>query len=112
MKEIQIYNLENCIASIKNGLYGGTGGSKDGIIIGNDKWMVKYPKTTKSMNGVNDTSYTPSPICEYLGSHVYQILGYETQKGRAGSCRIYACRGKRHSAQIAAALRCFFFLLQ
>ena len=78
MKEIRIYDLENCATSIKNGLYGGAAGSKDGIMIGNDKWMVKYPKATKSMDGVDDISYTTSPICEYLGSHVYQILGYET----------------------------------
>ena len=40
MNEIQIYDLENCATSIKNGLYGGAAGSKDGIMIGNDKWMV------------------------------------------------------------------------
>lgn len=77
MNNIKIYDLENCKTSIKNGLYGGAAGSKDGIMIETEKWMVKYPKSTKSMNGV-DISYTTSPICEYLGSHVYQILGYET----------------------------------
>lgn len=76
MENAQIFDLENCRTSIKNGLYGGAAGSKDGIVIGRENWMVKYPKTTKSMDGV-DISYTNSPVCEYLGSHVYQILGYE-----------------------------------
>ena len=78
MKNIRIYDLENCKTSIKNGLYGGAGGSKDGIMIGDTNWMVKYPKATKTMNSVA-ISYTASPVCEYLGSHVYQILGYETR---------------------------------
>ena len=76
MKNIEIYDLEDCKTSIKNGLYGGAAGSKDGIIVGGENWMVKYPKSTRSMTGV-EISYTNSPVCEYLGSHVYQILGYK-----------------------------------
>lgn len=44
-----MYNLENCPLSDKNGSYGGQAGLKEGIIFDNKYWLVKYPKSTKSM---------------------------------------------------------------
>lgn len=72
-----MYNLENCPLSDKNGAYGGQAGLKEGIIFDNKYWLVKYPKSTKSMARVED-SYTTSPLSEYIGSHIYQILGINT----------------------------------
>ena len=79
MEKVKIYDLSQCPLSPKNGLYGGAAGSKEGIIINNEFWLIKFPKNTKSMRNV-DISYTNSPLCEYIGSHIYEILGYKTHK--------------------------------
>lgn len=63
--------------------YGGHGGSKKGIIINNEKWFLKYPKSTKSMN-VQGLSYSTTPLSEYLGSHIYQSIGLETHETKLG----------------------------
>ena len=63
--------------------YGGHSGSKKGIIFEDEKWFLKYPKSTRSMNVVG-LSYTTSPISEYLGSHIYKLLGFETHKTKLG----------------------------
>lgn len=42
------------------------GGSKRGIIIDNEIWFLKYPKSTKSMD-VQGLSYSTTPLSEYLG---------------------------------------------
>ena len=58
---IKIDNFEKYPAS---GLsYGGHGGSKKGIIIDDEKWFLKYPKSTKSME-VKGISYTTTPLSE------------------------------------------------
>ncbi|MEG0329970.1 MAG: CtkA family protein [Longicatena sp.] len=75
----KIFNLNECEISDRNGMYGGMAGSKEGILLDNEYWIVKYPKSTKVMN-VNDLSYTTSPLSEYIGSHVYEILGYDVHK--------------------------------
>lgn len=72
-----MYNLDNCSLSDKNGSYGGNAGLKEGIIFDNKYWLVKYPKSTRSMKSVKDY-YTSSPLSEYIGSHIYQILGINT----------------------------------
>ena len=74
--------------------YGGHSGSKKGIIIDNEKWFLKYPKSTKSMN-VTGLSYTTSPLSEYIGSHIYNILGFdvhETKLGIANGKIVVACK--------------------
>ncbi len=72
---IKIENLEDL--KLSGITYGGHSGSKKGIILNGEKWFLKYPKSTKSMN-VAGMSYTTSPISEYLGSHIYDLLGFET----------------------------------
>ncbi len=71
---IKIENFDNVMPS---GItYGGHSGSKKGIILNNERWFLKYPKSTKSMD-VKGLSYTTSPISEYLGSHIYSLLGFD-----------------------------------
>ena len=48
---IKIYNFNEYLSSGIS--YGGHGGSKKGIIINGEKWFLKYPKSTKSMQNVN-----------------------------------------------------------
>ena len=75
-----IYNLDKCPLSPKDGMYGGNSGKKEGIIINEENWLVKYPKNTKELKNVTDMSYTQSPESEYLGSHIYECLGYPVHK--------------------------------
>ena len=60
-------------------MYGGQAGDKLGVIIDDENWFLKFPKSTKGMKRV-DMSYTTSQLSEYLGSHIYQILGYDTYR--------------------------------
>ena len=89
---IKLENFDNLELS---GLaYGGHSGSKKGIILENERWFLKYPKSTRSIN-VRGMSYTTSPISEYLGSNIYHLLGFETHEvklGIANSKVVVACK--------------------
>jgi len=74
--------------------YGGHGGSKRGIIIDNERWFLKYPKSTKSMD-VDGLSYSTTPLSEYLGSHIYESIGLETHETKLGVANgkvVVACK--------------------
>lgn len=90
MIEIENFNFLN-----PSGIsYGGHGGSKKGIIIEDEKWFLKYPKSTKSME-VEGLSYSTTPLSEYLGSHIYETLGLETHKTKLGFANgkiVVACK--------------------
>ncbi len=82
--------------------YGGHGGSKRGIIINNEKWFLKYPKSTKSME-VEGLSYSTTPLSEYLGSHIYESIGLETHKTKLGIANnkiVVACKDFLDSNEI------------
>lgn len=83
MNETVIFDLNSYPLSDRHGAYGGMAGSKDGLLIGGEYWMVKYPKSTKGMRPPVP-SYTSSPLSEYIGSHVYGILGYDAHETRLG----------------------------
>lgn len=78
-KKMKIYDLNRCETSERNGMYGGMAGLKEGIIWNDAFWLVKYPKTTKGMD-IKNMSYTTSPLSEYIGSQVYEILGYDVHE--------------------------------
>ena len=89
---IKIENFDNVMPS---GItYGGHSGSKKGIILNNERWFLKYPKSTKSMD-VKGLSYTTSPISEYLGSHIYSLLGFDVHNtilGITNNKVVVACK--------------------
>ena len=59
--------------------YGGDAGAKEAVRYDNATWMIKYPKTTRDL--VNpQISYTTSPLSEYLGTKIYQLLGHPTHE--------------------------------
>ena len=66
-----------------NKLYGGNAGFKRGITIDGSNWIIKFPQETNGFKNV-DISFTTSPLSEYIGSHIYQILGYKTQDTKLG----------------------------
>lgn len=92
--KMKILNLDDALLSDRNGTYGGAAGSKEGILMDGQYWLVKYPQNTRSMQGELD-SYTTSPLSEYLGSHIYDILGYsahQTALGTRNGKLVVACR--------------------
>lgn len=83
-------------------LYGGHAGDKLGIVLDGEEWFLKFPKSTKSMSRV-EISYTTAPLSEYIGSHIYEILGYDVHKTELGIykdmlvvvCKDFETSGKR-----------------
>lgn len=75
--------------------YGGNAGRKI-CVEGPDgaPWIVKFPEPTGGMRG-NVASYTTSPVSEWLGSHIYSLLGipvHETILGFREGKFVCACR--------------------
>ena len=96
-------NIENFDGLSASGIsYGGHGGSKRGIILNNERWFLKYPKSTKSMD-VQGISYSTTPLSEYLGSHIYESIGLETHKTKLGVANgklVVACKDFLNSNEI------------
>ena len=95
MYKHNIVNFELCNYSIRHGRYGGQAGDKDGIIYNDEYWIAKYPKSTKSMQGTALPLYTSSPLSEYIGSHIYEILDFPVHKtllGIRNNQLIVACK--------------------
>lgn len=80
MTKTRIYDLNNYDYSPRHGMYAGNSGDKDGLLINGENWIIKYPKSTRGFTNVGTLSYTTSPLSEYLGSHIYQILGYPVHR--------------------------------
>ena len=59
---IKIYDFNNNLLSIQNGSYGGQAGGKDGILIDNEEWMLKYPKNLSRIAGENASYSTTRPF--------------------------------------------------
>ena len=83
---MKIIDFSSCPLSPKNLEYGGRAGEKRGILLEGANWILKFPKSTGGMDNVKGLSYVTSPLSEYLGSHIYEILGYEVQETRLGIC--------------------------
>lgn len=92
---MEIIDLDDCKLSIKNGTYSGAAGSKDGILYRGEEWMVKYPKNIKGLERTGEASYSTAPLSEFIGSHVFEILGYdvhETLLGKRHGKIVVACK--------------------
>ncbi len=63
--------------------YGGNAGLKKGIVYENKNWILKFPQETSGFDNV-EISFTTSPLSEYIGSHIYQILGYNAHNTKLG----------------------------
>ena len=82
----KIIDFSNCELSPRNLEYGGRAGEKKGIIYNNSFWFLKFPKNTNGMDNVKGLSYVTSPLSEYIGSHIYKILGYDVHETLLGIC--------------------------
>jgi len=77
---MEIYDLTEAPLSRKNGIYGGLAGHKDGILIDGEEWLIKYPKNITYLEGTGGASYSTSPLSEFIGSHVFAILGFDVHR--------------------------------
>lgn len=82
---MEIYDFSNAEYSNRNGSYGGAAGDKDGIVINGEPWIAKYPKSNEGM-AKNDklSRFSQTPLSEYIGSYIYEILGYPVHKTLLG----------------------------
>ena len=93
---MEIYDFSECEYSNRNGSYGGAAGDKDGILINGEPWIAKYPKSNEGMVKSDKLSRTTqTPLSEFIGSHIYGILGYpvhETLLGIRKGFVVVACK--------------------
>ncbi len=89
-----IYDFDNDVRPVMR-FYGGNAGRKECISFSGATWLVKYPESTAGMRGRNLTSYTTAPVSEYVGSHVYEMVGipvHQTLLGLRNGRLVVACR--------------------
>lgn len=72
--------------------YGGQAGRKIPIIYQEENYFLKLPGNLreKGMKNIN-LSYSNSPISEYIGSHIYEMVGVDVHKTLLGT---YTVNGK------------------
>ena len=83
---IKIVDFTNCPLSSRNLEYGGRAGEKKGIIYNDEFWFLKYPKNAKGMRNTDGLSYVTSPLSEFIGSQIFELLGYDVHKTILGIC--------------------------
>lgn len=76
-------------------MYGGTAGRKMGISYNGKDYILKFPGNLREQGMKNiRLSYSNSPVCEYIGSQVYRMLGFsvhETILGERNGKTVVAC---------------------
>lgn len=85
-------------AEINTLVYGGRSGQKLGIVINNENWFLKFPKSTNGFRKKVDMSYSTSPLSEYIGSHIYSSIGipvHDTKLGIKDGKVVVACKDFR-----------------
>lgn len=89
------YDFDQCPLDLQH-VYGGHAAQKVGVLINNEPYMLKYPTNLKKRDIKNsDLSYSNSPYSEYIGSHVYSILGvpvHDTLIGQRKGKTVVACK--------------------
>jgi hypothetical protein len=90
-----LISFDNCQDSLKT--YGGQGGRKLGIKYNGENYFLKFPRDIK-MDVEFNRSYTNDPLCEYIGSKVYEALDipvHETLLGTKNGEVVVACKDFR-----------------
>lgn len=76
-------------------MYGGTAGRKMGIVYEGKNYILKFPGNLKEQQMKNiQLSYSNSPVCEYIGSQIYRLLGFsvhDTVLGFRNGKTVVAC---------------------
>ncbi len=66
----------------KKKAYGGANGNKMSVIYNNETYMLKFP--THALKNAN-LSYSNSAVSEYLGCHIFNMLGVQSQETILGT---------------------------
>ena len=82
-----LIDFSNCEKTKKN--YEGANGSKICIKYNGELYMLKFPPASTRNK---ELSYTNGTVSEYIGCHILESLGFETQKTILG---IYNNDGKK-----------------
>ena len=72
----------------RNKTYAGANGSKIAVMYADELYMLKFPGIARQNK---DMSYANGCICEYLGCHIFEIVGIPVQKTLLGT---FARKGK------------------
>ena len=76
-------------------MYGGTAGRKMGISYNGKDYILKFPGNLRDQEMKNiRLSYSNSPVCEFIGSQIYGLLGFsvhETILGERNGKIVVAC---------------------
>lgn len=81
IKMIDFTNLE---LSPRNLQYGGRAGAKRGVFLNGEFWIVKFPKDTMGLRDAVDVGYSSATLSEYVGSKIYEIMGFDVQGVKLG----------------------------
>ncbi|MBR2553113.1 MAG: HipA domain-containing protein [Erysipelotrichaceae bacterium] len=66
----------------KNKTYAGANGSKISVLLHNELYMIKFPAPAKRNNSL---SYANGCVTEYIGSHIFNIVGIPAQETILGT---------------------------
>ncbi|MDO5564027.1 MAG: CtkA family protein [Eubacteriales bacterium] len=85
---MELINFDNCKCSHID--YGGNAGRKEGIIYNGENYLLKYAGNLRD-NEMKNISlyYSNSPLCECIGSYIYEQLGIPVHKTFLGIRTIY-----------------------
>ena len=76
-------NFEDC--PINDRVYGGAAGRKLGVVYEGQNYILKFPGNLKDKQLKNiKMSYSNAPISEYIGSHVYELIGMPVHETKLG----------------------------
>ena len=80
----EIIDFSDSKLSSRNLEYGGRDSRKKGILYKNEYWFLKFQNNHFSNKKTHNLSSQNYPLSEYLGCHVFNILGYKAQKTLLG----------------------------
>lgn len=87
-------DFSNCARNLNT--YGGANGSKIGVVYNNEDYMLKFSPNAKDLSKQRiKGEYTNGCINEYIGSHIFQSIGFETQDTLLGTYNdkiVVACK--------------------
>lgn len=94
---MQIFDFDGYQQNLE--AYGGKSGYKLGINFKGERYLLKFPGLLKGRNMKNvELSYSTSPISEYIGSHIYEVLNipvHETILGKRENKIVVGCKDFR-----------------
>ena len=79
--QIKIEDFDNLQTNQRK--YGGMAGLKLGVVMENENWILKFPKSTKNFDKI-EISYTTMPLSEFIGSQAYNLIGIDVHKTKLG----------------------------